>query len=64
MGLWWFDIQVSNVWVFIKQVFLLVRKLSTQVGLILLKHSDIRLSSSWSSSSSFSLGSFGKISHT
>ena len=49
ISLSWSDIFVSNVRVFIKRVFfLLVRKLSVHVGLILLKHvgSDIRVESS------------------
>ena len=49
--LWWSDTPVLNLRVFIKQVFLLDRRLSVHVGSILLKYivSDIRVESSWSS---------------
>ena len=43
--------------------FLLVKKLSIQVGLMLLKHvgSDIRVQSSWSAINSLNFGLFGVI---
>ena len=47
ISFWWSDTPVSNVRVFMKWVFLLIKKLSTLIGLILLKHvgSDIRVQS-------------------
>ena len=53
----------SDTPVFMKQVFLLVKKLSIQIGLILLKHvgSDIRVQSLWSAINSLNFGLFGVI---
>ena len=58
INLRWSDTPVSCVRVFIKRIFLLVRKLSTYVGLILLKQvgSDIRAESSWSLINSLKFG--------
>ena len=51
MSLWWSEIPVSNARFFIKRAFQSIRKLSIQIGLILLKYvgPDIRLQRPWSS---------------
>ena len=57
------DIPVLDIRVFMKRVFLLVKKLSIQVGLILFKHvgSDIRVQRSSPTINSLNFELFGVI---